>query len=53
MNRISLRIRLVTACAALTTTFVLFHTVATFSRPVAIEQMALAKKSLVIVAAAR
>lgn len=48
-----LRIRLLTAAAALAITGVLFQSVASFSRPTAIEQVAQAKKASVTVAAAR
>ena len=50
MNRTSRTIRVLAAGAALTITFVLFHTVASFSRPTAIEQLAQAKKSTVTLA---
>jgi hypothetical protein len=53
MTRTSLRIRLLTASAALAITFMLFQTVASFSRPTAIEQLAQAKKATVTVALAR
>jgi hypothetical protein len=53
MTRTSLRIRLLTAGAALTITFALFQTVASFSRPTAIEQLAQAKKATVTVASVR
>jgi hypothetical protein len=53
MNTTSLRIRLLTAGAAVTITFVLFQTVASFSRPTAIEQVALAKKATVTLASVR
>jgi hypothetical protein len=52
MNRTSRSIRLACAVAAVAITGVLFQTVASFSRPTAIEKMALAKKAMVTVAAA-
>ena len=53
MTPTPLRIRLLTAAAAVTITFVLFQSVASFSRPTAIEQLAQAKRATVTVAAAR
>jgi hypothetical protein len=53
MNRTSRSIRLLTAGAALTITFVLFHNVASFARPTAIEQVAQAKKATVTIASVR
>ena len=53
MNRTSRTVRLICVIAAVTITGVLFQSVASFARPTAIEQMALAKKSTVTVAAAR
>jgi hypothetical protein len=53
MTPTSLRTRLVAAGTALTITFALFHSVASFSRPTAIEQLAQAKNAIVTVAAAR
>ena len=52
MNRTSRTIRLICAVAAVAITGTLFQTVASFSRPTAIEQMALAKKNTVTVATA-
>ena len=51
--RTSRTLRLLCAVAAVAITGTLFETVASFSRPTAIEQMALAKKNTVIVAARR
>jgi len=50
MNRTSRSIRLLCAVAAVTITGVLFQTVVSFSRPTAIEQLALAKKNTLTVA---
>jgi ABC-type enterochelin transport system permease subunit len=52
MNRTSRTVRLLCAVAAVAITGVLFQTVASFARPTAIEQMALAKKATVIIASA-
>ena len=52
MNRTSRSIRLLSAGAALAITFALFHNVASFARPTAIEQLAQAKKTTLTVAAA-
>jgi hypothetical protein len=51
MTPTPLRIRLLSAATAVMITFVLFHSVAAFSRPTAIEQVAQAKKATVSVAA--
>ncbi|HSC64112.1 MAG TPA: hypothetical protein VLD35_10785 [Caldimonas sp.] len=48
-----LRIRFLIACAAMAITGLLVQSVASFARPTAIEQVALAKKATVTVAAAR
>jgi hypothetical protein len=53
MNRTSRSIRLLTAGVALTITSVLFHGVASLARPIAIEQVAQAKKSTVTIASVR
>jgi hypothetical protein len=53
MNRTARSIRLLTACLAVTVTGVLFHGVASLARPTAIEQVALAKKATVTIAAGR
>jgi hypothetical protein len=53
MSPTSLRVRLLTASAAVTITFTLFHAVASLSRPTAIEQLAQAKKAAVTVASAQ
>jgi hypothetical protein len=47
-----LRIRLVSAGAALAITVALFQSVASFARPTGIEQLAQAKKTTVVIAAA-
>jgi len=51
MTPTPLRIRLLTAATAVTITFVLFHSVASFSRPTTIEQVAQAEKATMTVAA--
>jgi hypothetical protein len=53
MTTIPLRIRLLTAAAAVTITLALFQTVASFSRPTTIEQLAQANKAAVTVASVR
>jgi hypothetical protein len=53
MNRTSRTLRLLSAGAALTITFVLFHSVASLARPTAIEQLAQAKKATVTIASVR
>ncbi len=52
MTTTSLRIRLLNGAAALAITVTLFHSVASLSRPTAIEQLAHAKKAAVTVASA-
>ena len=53
MTPTTLRTRLVCAASAVAITLVLFQTVASFSRPTAVEQLAQAKKATVTVAIAR
>jgi hypothetical protein len=53
MNRTSRTFRLLSAAAALTITSLLFQAVASFARPTALEQVALATKSTLTVASAR
>lgn len=50
MNRTSRTLRLAFAIASIAITGTLFQTVTSFSRPTAIEQLALAKKTTVTVA---
>jgi hypothetical protein len=52
MNRTSRSTRFLSAAAALAITFALFHNVASLARPIAIEQLAQAKKATVTVATA-
>jgi hypothetical protein len=53
MNRTPLRLRAATATAAVLVTVTIFHSVASMARPTAVEQVARAKATAVVVASAR